>query len=95
VEGAEYENLQPLAVAKIFAKLAAMEEASLVMMGKQAIDDDCNQTTQMLAGLLDWPQVRNRRAVSLFSHYSHFFLFVRTWCRASNAALHLSACAPR
>jgi electron transfer flavoprotein beta subunit len=57
VEGAEYASLQPLAIAKIFAKIAADEEASLVILGKQAIDDDCNQTTQMLAGLLDWPQV--------------------------------------
>ena len=58
MDGDEYTNLQPLAVAKIFAKLAAEEDASLILLGKQAIDDDANQTTQMLAGLLEWPQVR-------------------------------------
>ena len=67
MEGDAYENLQPLAVAKIFAKLAAMEDASLVMLGKQAIDDDCNQTTQMLAGLLDWPQVGSPTLAISFS----------------------------
>ncbi|XP_065178855.1 electron transfer flavoprotein subunit beta-like [Sycon ciliatum] len=56
VEGAEYENMQPLAVAKIMKKLVEKEEANLVIVGKQAIDDDCNQTGQMLAGLLGWSQ---------------------------------------
>lgn len=56
VEGAEYENMQPLAVAKIFQKLVEKESANLVVVGKQAIDDDCNQTGQMLAGLLGWSQ---------------------------------------
>lgn len=50
------DNLEPLAVAKILAKLAEEEKPDLVFLGKQAIDDDCNQTAQMLAGLLDWPQ---------------------------------------
>eukprot|EP00741_Cyanophora_paradoxa_P005587 tig00000912_g5416.t1 len=49
-------ELQPLAVAKLFHKLVQRENPSLVLLGKQAIDDDCNQTGQMLAGLLDWPQ---------------------------------------
>jgi len=49
--------LQPLTVAKLLAKVAQAEDASLVFLGKQAIDDDANQTAQMLAGLLDWPQV--------------------------------------
>jgi electron transfer flavoprotein beta subunit len=48
--------VEPLAVAKILAKLAAGEGVGLVLMGKQAIDDDANQTAQMLAGLLGWPQ---------------------------------------
>ena len=56
VEGSDYENMQPLAVAKIMKKLVEQEEANLVVVGKQAIDDDCNQTGQMLAGLLGWSQ---------------------------------------
>ena len=47
---------QPLGVAKILAALVKKESADLVIMGKQAIDDDCNQTGQMLAALLGWPQ---------------------------------------
>lgn len=49
-------DLQPLGVAKILKAVAAQEEPSLVIMGKQAIDDDCNQTGQMLAALLGWGQ---------------------------------------
>jgi electron transfer flavoprotein beta subunit len=48
--------IEPLAVAKILKAIVAAEQPSLVIMGKQAIDDDCNQTGQMLAALLDWPQ---------------------------------------
>ncbi|KAA5603359.1 electron transfer flavoprotein subunit beta/FixA family protein [Blastochloris sulfoviridis] len=48
--------VEPLAVAKILAKLVEAEAPGLVIMGKQAIDDDCNQTGQMLAALLGWPQ---------------------------------------
>ncbi len=47
---------QPLAVAKVLAALVKREQPQLVLMGKQAIDDDCNQTGQMLAALLNWPQ---------------------------------------
>ncbi len=47
---------EPLAVAKILQKIVADEKPDLVIMGKQAIDDDCNQTGQMLATLLGWPQ---------------------------------------
>jgi electron transfer flavoprotein beta subunit len=47
---------EPLAVAKILAKIAETEKPDLVVLGKQAIDDDSNQTGQMLAALLDWPQ---------------------------------------
>ncbi len=57
VAPAEYEGLQPLAVAKILAKLAEQEQAQLVIVGKQAIDGDCNQTGQMTASFLGWPQV--------------------------------------
>ena len=49
-------ELQPLAVAKLLKAIAAKENPQLVVMGKQAIDDDCNQTGQMLAALLGWPQ---------------------------------------
>ncbi|EEB20260.1 Electron transfer flavoprotein subunit beta, putative [Pediculus humanus corporis] len=52
----EYEQMQPLHVSKILAKLATDEKADLVIVGKQAIDDDCNQTAQMIAALLEWPQ---------------------------------------
>ncbi|MFN7834531.1 MAG: electron transfer flavoprotein subunit beta/FixA family protein [Burkholderiaceae bacterium] len=54
VESAE--NLQPLAVAKLLQAIVARENPQLVILGKQAIDDDSNQTGQMLAALLDWPQ---------------------------------------
>ncbi len=50
------EELQPLAVAKILKALADKEQPGLVILGKQAIDDDCNQTGQMLAALAGWPQ---------------------------------------
>ena len=49
-------SLEPLAVAKMLQKIAEKESPKLVVLGKQAIDDDCNQTGQMLAALLDWPQ---------------------------------------
>jgi electron transfer flavoprotein beta subunit len=49
-------KVQPLAVAKVLAALAAKESPGLFLLGKQAIDDDANQTGQMLAALLDWPQ---------------------------------------
>ena len=48
--------IEPLAVAKILKAIVADEKPGLVIMGKQAIDDDCNQTGQMLAALLGWPQ---------------------------------------
>ena len=47
---------EPLAVAKILKAIVEEEKPDLVIMGKQAIDDDCNQTGQMLAALLAWPQ---------------------------------------
>src|SRR3989442_12425879 len=49
-------ELQPLAVAKLLRAIAQKETPQLVIRGKQAIDDDCNQTGQMLAALLGWPQ---------------------------------------
>ncbi|MEN9437358.1 MAG: hypothetical protein RIR09_2013, partial [Pseudomonadota bacterium] len=50
------EELQPLAVAKLLKALVDKEQPGLVILGKQAIDDDCNQTGQMLAALCDLPQ---------------------------------------
>ena len=49
-------ELQPLAVAKLLKALVDKEQPGLVILGKQAIDDDANQTGQMLAALADWPQ---------------------------------------
>ncbi len=48
--------LEPLAIAKIFKAIVEKESPYLILVGKQAIDDDCNQTGQMLSALLDWPQ---------------------------------------
>ncbi len=49
-------ELQPLAVAKLLKAVIQKEQPEIVIIGKQAIDDDCNQTGQMLAALLGWPQ---------------------------------------
>src|ERR1700689_3466076 len=49
-------ELQPLAVAKMLKAIADKEQPRLIIMGKQAIDDDMNATGQMLAALLDWPK---------------------------------------
>ena len=49
-------TVEPLAVAKILKAIVEEEKPDLVILGKQAIDDDCNQTGQMLAALLGWPQ---------------------------------------
>ena len=57
--------LQPLGVAKILQALVVREAPQLVLMGKQAIDDDCNQTGQMLAGILNWPQATFASKVDL------------------------------
>ena len=50
------EELQPLAVAKLIGVLAQKEKVELIILGKQAIDDDSNQVAQLVAGLLGWPQ---------------------------------------
>lgn len=50
------QELQPLAVSKLLAKMVEKEKPEIVLLGKQAIDDDSNQTGSMLAGLLGWPQ---------------------------------------
>lgn len=56
VETGEDATVEPLAVAKLLKAIAEAEKPDLVILGKQAIDDDCNQTGQMLAALLGWPQ---------------------------------------
>jgi electron transfer flavoprotein beta subunit len=56
VETPDGELIEPLAVAKLLKALVVAEQPALVILGKQAIDDDCNQTGQMLAALLGWPQ---------------------------------------
>ncbi|WP_270374353.1 electron transfer flavoprotein subunit beta/FixA family protein [Marinicauda sp. Alg238-R41] len=57
------ERVEPLAVAKLLAKVVEEESPELVMLGKQAIDDDSNATGQMLAALLGWPQATFASAV--------------------------------
>jgi len=59
------EELQPLAVAKLLKALADKEQPALFLLGKQAIDDDCNQTGQMLAALGNWPQATFASKVEL------------------------------
>ena len=56
VETPEGAIVEPLAVAKLLKAIVDAEKPELVILGKQAIDDDCNQTGQMLAALLGWPQ---------------------------------------
>merc|ERR1712093_367584 len=58
------QELQPLAVAKLLAKIVEKEDPQLVLLGKQAIDDDSNQTGQLLAGILGWPQATCASAVT-------------------------------
>jgi len=59
------DELQPLAVAKLLKALVDKEQPGLVILGKQAIDDDCNQTGQMLAALAGWPQATFASKVEL------------------------------
>jgi electron transfer flavoprotein beta subunit len=56
IETPDGQNIEPLAVAKALKGVAEAEKPSFIILGKQAIDDDCNQTGQMLAALLGWPQ---------------------------------------
>lgn len=59
------EEVEPLAVAKILQKVIEKEQSNLIILGKQAIDDDSNQTGQILAGLLNWPQATNASKVEI------------------------------
>lgn len=56
---------EPISIAKILKQVIQEENPQLVLLGKQAIDDDCNQTGQMLAALLDWPQATFASQLSL------------------------------
>jgi electron transfer flavoprotein beta subunit len=58
-------EVQPLAVSKLLKAVVAKENHALVLMGKQAIDDDSNQSGQMLAGLLGWPQAAFASAIAV------------------------------
>ncbi len=58
------EAIQPLGVARVLQALVAKEKPDIVLLGKQAIDDDCNQTGQMLASLLGWPQATSASKVA-------------------------------
>lgn len=59
------QELEPLGVAKILKKVVEDENRNLVILGKQSIDDDANQTGQMLAGLLNWPQATQASKVEI------------------------------
>ncbi|OQN97934.1 hypothetical protein B0A48_16238 [Cryoendolithus antarcticus] len=61
----EKAELEPLGVAKVLAKVVEEEKRNLVILGKQSIDDDANQTGQMLAGLLNWPQATSASKVEI------------------------------
>ncbi|EGV61522.1 Putative electron transfer flavoprotein subunit [Yamadazyma tenuis] len=59
------EEVEPLTVAKMLKQMVERQNANLVILGKQAIDDDSNQTGQILAGLLNWPQATNASKVEV------------------------------
>jgi electron transfer flavoprotein beta subunit len=61
-------SLQPLGVAKIVREIVKLEQPNLILMGKQAIDDDCNQTAQMLSALLDYPQATFASKINITEH---------------------------
>lgn len=61
----ENQALEPLGVAKLLRKVVDEEKSNLVILGKQAIDDDAGQTGQMLAGLLNWPQATQASKISI------------------------------
>ncbi|MBI4191237.1 MAG: electron transfer flavoprotein subunit beta/FixA family protein [Betaproteobacteria bacterium] len=63
-------EVQPLAVAKVLQAIVAKESPGLVILGKQAIDDDCNQSGQMLAALLNWPQAAFISKIELASGHA-------------------------
>jgi electron transfer flavoprotein alpha/beta subunit len=68
VSADEMATLQPFHVSKILAALAKKNEADILLVGKQAIDDDSNQTAQMAAAHLDWPQVTKTNHLLVATH---------------------------
>ena len=65
VEPTDLDWIEPLGVAKILKALVEKEQPNLIIMGKQSIDDDSNQTGQILAALLGWPQATFASKVEL------------------------------
>ena len=65
------EHPEPLAEAKLIQAVVGEENPDLVILGKQAVDDDCNQTGQMLASLLDWPQATFASALQMDGDIVH------------------------
>jgi len=65
IETPDGQTIEPLAVAKVLKAVVETEKPQFIILGKQAIDDDCNQTGQMLAALLGWPQATFASKVSL------------------------------
>ncbi|KIX09893.1 uncharacterized protein Z518_00974 [Rhinocladiella mackenziei CBS 650.93] len=65
VDVPEDKPLEPLGVAKLLKAIAEKEQSNLIILGKQAIDDDSGQTGQMLAGLLNWPQATQASKVDI------------------------------
>jgi len=63
-------EVQPLAVAKVLQAIVAKETPGLVILGKQAVDDDCNQAGQMLAALLGWPQAAFASKITLSGEHA-------------------------
>ena len=61
---------EPLAVSKIIAKIAEEEKPDIILMGKQAIDDDCNQTPQMVSAILGWPQATFASKIEIENDYA-------------------------
>jgi electron transfer flavoprotein beta subunit len=71
VETADGEAVEPLAVAKLLKAIVDAEKPGLVILGKQAIDDDCNQTGQMLAALLGWAQATFASKIAIDGDVAH------------------------
>ena len=71
VETPEGESVEPLAVAKLLKAIVEAEKPGIVILGKQAIDDDCNQTGQMLAALLGWAQATFASKIAIDGETAH------------------------
>lgn len=82
-------DIQPLDVAKIFHKIATNESPNLIIVGKQAIDDDCNQTGQMIAGLLNWSQATFSNSVKLETGSTSFTVVREVDSGLETLELHL------